>query len=199
MRDDEKTREYLLKPETVERLKYIFYKKLRRTHDFEDFYHDYIIHVLEGHGTHQTLDYFAIDWLRGKTFYNRKKKTAPAFCEFKTNVHISQIESIYLGQGYKDIVHDLASKYKGRARILVFLYYIYGLNHIEIAKILNLTEPRISQLLTMIRLGKKVKDPIPTEDDIGLDDQTEVEKLRLKNKILSNKLAKAFREKNGKG
>lgn len=64
--------DYLLCKELRKRL-HIEFKKLPLPPPaaFEDFYHDYCVHRLEGKGKSQTLRQYAIDWLRkayGKTF-----------------------------------------------------------------------------------------------------------------------------------
>ncbi len=195
MRSKEELDKYITDEQTIQRLRYVYFKKLKRSDDFEDFYQDYAVNILEGKGAHQTIDYFAIDWLREKTFYNRKLKIAPKFFELNPSFDFRKAENSHLSEAYRELVIDLANKHVGRTRIIVFLHYLFGLNLSEIGDVLNVTESRVSQLLTKIREGKPVGDYIPDEEDIGLREQTEVEKLRFENKILSNKLAKAFREK----
>lgn len=189
--------QYLSDPELIVRLKAVYFGKLKQHQDFDDFYHDYVVHTLEGFGAHQTLDQYGIDWLRKKTFYNRKRKVAPQFTSIEDlykPIKDTEDQS-HLGSGYIGIVKELAQKYQGKTRVVVFLYYLYGCNQKEIGFVLNVTESRVCQLLTMIKSGRKLLNgEIPddlTEEKI---EEKEVLQLRARNKILEQKLVKTFRE-----
>lgn len=195
MRTQEEQNEYLQNPETVRRLKYVFYKVLKRKNDFEDFYHDYVVHILEGKGSSQTLDQFGIEWLREKTFYNRDKKSAPQFCSFDLLKNFNEAEVD--DETYRELILDLAKKYSGRYRMVIFLYYLHGMNHKELGFLLNITESRISQILSTIKSGKRLKNRGEYEE-YSETEKTELEKLKEENRLLSNKLARHFRDRIGK-
>lgn len=203
MRTKEEIEAHVLNEETITRLKYIFHTKLKRRNDFDDFYHDYVVHLLEGYGAHQTLDQFAVDWIREKTFFNRRTRTAPSIESLDALINSTgsrfepeNREDGLFTEWYREQVNELVKKYKGRPRIAIYLYFFLGMDMREIALLLDVTESRVSQLFREIKLGKRIGEYLPYKnDDFSKKEMTENEILKEKNKILQTKLTKAFREK----
>ena len=105
---------------------------------FDDLYQEYSLYILEGKSQKQTIDQFCID------FYRRLKRHFLGD-EIDEN-------DFYVNVNYEKL-HDTVLKLKGLSgysRIVVYLICVYGISLKEIGMILDISEGRVSQLISEI-------------------------------------------------
>lgn len=138
---------YLLDPKLKRRLRFLC-RKFGKQQYFEDIYHDYVVHILEGRGQHQTLDQFFIDHSRKKKWCQRDtvKTPLPKFVSHDQHDFLkgkSKTEDPFKLEPLEAL--------KGSERALAFLYFKYGMNQKELGELYQVSESRISQVLKDIK------------------------------------------------
>lgn len=176
---------YLLSPKLISKLKHAFNDYGGGFADFEDFYHDYIIHILESKGLHQTIDQYAIDWYRKFVGRTGKKKTLAYAVSDEEYLAKLQAEETHLNLPYIQYVKSLLDKYKGRSRAVIMLYYVYSYDQDEIGLLFNVSASRICQILKRIKEGGA---------DWGNGDEFENPELQNEINSLKKKLTKVYRK-----
>lgn len=142
---------YLTSNKLKKRLLYIC-NKFGKQDLFEDIYHDYILHILEGYGQHQTLDQFFLDYSRKKKWINQScEKNILQFCEFDESFIAPATDSC-------PFLYEHLGKLKGTERAIAVCHYKYNLQLQELADIFGVDPSRISHLMGPIR--EKLKHAI---------------------------------------
>lgn len=137
----EKLNKFLVSKKLKKRMKAIFLRSVN-IGEFEDFFSDYKLYILEGYGKHQTLDQFRIDWIRKQL--GKDKSRSPVKVEFnESTVSVEQ----YHQYDYNKMIRF----FTGHKRALLILYSKYGLTLNEIGDVFGVGEARISQILNDIR------------------------------------------------
>lgn len=128
--------------------------------DYEGFTNDYFVNILSGKGQKQTLNQFAIDWLRsrlGRPSVVSEKTTrmkalfhcaASMSLDSGDTMEVSVSDSSYERMKWEEIFQEL--QITGRQRGMLLLS-IDGYKMYEIAERYLVTESRVSQVLTSVR------------------------------------------------
>ena len=136
---------YLTSPKLKKRLRFLCHKYGKQQF-FEDIYHDYVVWILEGKGSHQRLDDWFIDYSRKQKWCKRKevKLSLPRFSSFDDSLHEN-------GDEREEFDFEPLESLKGSERGVGFLYFKYRLKQDEIAEIYQVVPSRIAQVLTDIK------------------------------------------------
>lgn len=171
---------YLLSPKLISRLRYSFNNYCIRG-QFDDFYHDYVVHILSGLGKHQTIDQFTIDHIRSTVGRIGQKKELLNAIMIDEKIFDEEEKESVLSPGYIRHVKELLQIYSGRTRVIVALHYIYGYENDEIGLIYGISPSRISQILTQIKSGENISvEKTPEFRIFSLENECD----RLKEKLL---------------
>lgn len=147
--------EYLSSHDLKKRLRFV-HRKFQIRYEFEDFYHDYVIHILEGHGQHQNLDQFAIDHIRQRLGRYGQKIALRNALKLNIEEMAKEIDKSVISAEYIRVIKDLSESHTGRSRIMILLHYVYGFEKVEIAHLFNLHPSRVCQIFRGI-------DPLASE------------------------------------
>lgn len=146
-----KNYKYLTSNKLKQRLLYIC-NKFGRGDLFEDIYHDYVIHILEGYGQHQTLDQFFLDYSRKKKWVTSNGRSKVIhMCEIQENEITPTVDTC-------PFLYEYLDKLKGTERALAVCHYKYNIRLRELADIFGADPSRISQIMKMTR--DKLKNAI---------------------------------------
>ena len=141
-----KRNEYLCLKTLKRRLQFVFIK-FKISGDFDDFFQTYCLEYYAGLHQGQTLDQFAIDYLRKLIGRNGKKAHQELVMEFDAQRDSASSEE------EKHSVADLKAeinKLEGRHRTIAGLFLLYGFSTSELAFLLDVTESRVHQIVTDI-------------------------------------------------
>lgn len=144
-----------LKYLTSEKLRknlHIAFKRFRIPGEFEDFEADYRLHILEGRGKKQTVQQFAIDWLRGE--YGRSGDKKPIS-------QAIQIDDLNMEAPETKSDHDFEAMVKHLPvldRIMLVLLIKYKFTQCEVADVLGMTKGRVCQKVPKVLGGLLPRD-----------------------------------------
>ena len=145
------TNEQYLESSRLRKRLLLVYQKYNIPGEYEDFYQSYCIHILEGKGQSQTLDQYAIDFLRSKLGRNVDAKKALVGA-----VEFDDFMKSDLDYGENQVMcEQIVDRFKGSRRIILILRWKYGFSEKEIAYLFNVSDSRISQ--TFNELKKEFK------------------------------------------
>lgn len=175
---------YLTSPKLISRLKLCF-KKFRIRGDFEDFYHDYVVHILMSKGQHQTLDQFSIDQIRKCIGREGKKKELFNALNAEDFIYTLEENPLNISPAYTIFVKDILKKYKGRIRAILMLHYVIGYDQSEISFLFGISAGRVSQIIKAAKGESVAGEKTP---------ELELLSAQIQNEILQRKLVKVFRK-----
>jgi DNA-directed RNA polymerase specialized sigma24 family protein len=124
--------EYLLSPKLKKKLMRVW-RRSKIGGEFEDYYHNYIVHILAGRGAKQTMDQYAIDELRKKLGRKGQKKVQEV--ELPLSLEVAKPADLLL--------RDCERLFKGKLRVVFSLKYIYGYTNKEIGDMVGRSEAAI--------------------------------------------------------
>lgn len=132
------------------RMRFVF-RKFKIPGEFDDFFQNYCMEYRAGRRQHQTLDHYAIDYLR-KHFGSNYKDKSKAGSKADSQL-VLEYKEFQMDSREDDFTHSLidimreVNELKGRHRAIAGLLLIHGLNLVEIAFLMDLTESRTSQIV----------------------------------------------------
>lgn len=143
-----KNEEYLLSDSLIKKLRGSFNDRIFIPGAvFEDFYQDYVLHILEGRGVHQTVSQFTIDWARKVSGCQRKKR-----CDVLDILNPRKNEKVD-ELSFHDLIRECLKKINtGRHRKIFLLIYFYNFPLAKIAEMENVSRARIVQIQIQILL-----------------------------------------------
>ena len=143
MRENKKeTEDYLLSEELLRRMK-VIHSRYNIPESFDDFFQDYRVAILSGKSAHQTLDQFAIDYIRKVLGRNGQR------ADFHNTIEIHDRDTPVTDKSSIDL-NTILDSLKGSGRIAGHLYFRYSMNVGEIALLLGVTSGRVSQIIKSV-------------------------------------------------
>lgn len=128
---------YLLSDKLIKRL-HLVHRSMNLPGEAEDFISDYRLAILEGKASKQTLDQFAIDYLRNKLGRTGSKVALHNAGEL-LDEHAKSVDFIP-----SDEFINLRDQLSGLSRAVLVLIYKYGFDQLEIAEVFGCSECNVS-------------------------------------------------------
>jgi hypothetical protein len=148
MSNDLSNKEYLGLKALSKRLECVFYK-WRVPGDLEDFISNYNMDIRSGYRQHQTLDQYAVDYMRD--YYGRKgQKVAvkqAVELDESLGLEVKEYSSSYFN------VMSLLDTYEGRERQMLVLYVLHSMTFKEIGFVFARSDCWVFQILTPVLEG----------------------------------------------
>ncbi|MDD0853026.1 hypothetical protein HBN50_07955 [Halobacteriovorax sp. GB3] len=136
------THQYLLESNLEHRMKFV-YLRFNVPGSFDDFFQEYRLTILDGRAKSQTLDQFAIDYLRKKLGRNGERRQESIVLEYFDQQSIEfPLSSIETNKFISSLI--------GTERALFILRFQFGFTEAEMAHVFSITPSRISQVLNQI-------------------------------------------------
>lgn len=133
--NDISTKEYLNLKSLDKRLRYV-HGKFNLPGTVEDFISNYHTEFLSGYRQHQTLDQYAIDYLRTKIGRTGFKMDSEVVMEYVASR--DEGSSDQYSHSLIDLIDEI-NQLKGKMRVIIGLHLIFGLKQEEIAFLFGLT------------------------------------------------------------
>jgi hypothetical protein len=117
----------------------------------DDFAQELALHWLSGHGKHQTVDQFFIDYLR--TLYGRSGVCSDRskYSERRNYVDLTEARDIAAPSRDLEPKREYSHLFSGRESVIYELYFVEERSGEAIGEYLGVTESRVSQLLASIK------------------------------------------------